>query len=91
MSDVLITFDVPGVGQMEAEFMMAGKELGFHLYCPESYIGIFERPGSGVPQYHGGTRIQGVRHRGGAHGPCAFLMEVFKNLPFKRTGVDVKI
>ena len=24
---VLITFDVPGVGQMEAEFMMAGKEL----------------------------------------------------------------
>ena len=39
---VLITFDVSGVGQMEAEFMMAGKELGFHLYCPESYIGYLK-------------------------------------------------
>ena len=88
---VLITFDVPGVGQMEAEFMMAGKELGFHLYCPESYIGIFE---SLVPEFRNimeehGYKASGIEVERMDH--VRSLMEVFKNLPFKRTGVDVKI
>ena len=88
---MLITFDVPGVGQMEAEFMMAGKELGFHLYCPESYIGIFE---SLVPEFRNimeehGYKAAGIEVERMDH--VRSLMEVFKNLPFKRTGVDVKI
>ena len=69
---MLITFDVPGVGQMEAEFMMAGKELGFHLYCPESYIGIFE---SLVPEFRNIMEEHGYKASGievEAHGPCAF-------------------
>lgn len=88
---VLITFDVPGVGQMEAEFMMAGKELGFHLYCSESYTGIFEGL---VPEFRAIMEEHGYRAAGIEVEPMDHvrsLMEVFKNLPFKRTGVDVKI
>lgn len=88
---VLITFDIPGIGQMEAEFMMAGKELGFHLYCPESYTGIF---GGLVPEFRKimeehGYRAADIEVERMDH--VRSLMEVFKNLPFKRTGVDVKI
>lgn len=88
---VLITFDIPGIGQMEAEFMMAGRELGFHLYCPESYTGIFEGL---IPEFRGimeehGYRAADIEVERMDH--VRSLMEVFKNLPFKRTGVDVKI
>ena len=88
---VLITFDIPGIGQMEAEFMMAGRELGFHLYCPESYAGIFEAL---VPEFRSimeehGYRAMDIEVERMDH--VRSLMEVFKNLPFKRTGVDVKI
>lgn len=88
---VLITFDIPGIGQMEAEFKLAGKDIRFSLFCPESYQSLFERL---VPDFrqiietHGYRaadveieRLEGVRS----------LMDVFKNLPYRRTGVDVKI
>ena len=71
--------------------MMAGRELGFHLYCPESYISIFEGL---VPAFRNimeehGYRAAGIEVERMDH--VRSLMEVFKNLPFKRTGVDVKI
>lgn len=88
---MLITFDIPGFGQMEAEFRLAGRNLSFSLYCPESCRSIFEKL---APEFermieeHGYRaagveikRMEGVRS----------LMDVFKNLPYRRTGVDVKI
>ena len=67
------------------------RQLVFHLYCPESYIGIFE---SLVPEFRNimeehGYKASGIEVERMDH--VRSLMEVFKNLPFKRTGVDVKI
>ena len=88
---VLITFDIEGIGQFEAEFWMAGDSLKFYLFCPKEYhkvfsglYGTFEK----IIQEHGYhlseikiDRMEKTRS----------LMDVFKTLPYKRTGVDVKI
>ncbi|MFR6347985.1 MAG: antitoxin, partial [Enterocloster aldenensis] len=58
---------------------------------PESYAGIFEAL---VPEFRSimeehGYRAMDIEVERMDH--VRSLMEVFKNLPFKRTGVDVKI
>ena len=88
---VLITFDIPGIGQMEAEFQVAGREMEFYLYCPESYAAVFGRLTPDFRKimeeygYHAAeVEVSGLDH-------VRSLMDVFKNLPYRRTGVDVKI
>lgn len=88
---VLITFDIPGVGQMEAEFKLAGREMWFYLYCPKSYTSMFEKLGPEfrrIMEDHGfhaaEVGVDELDH-------IRSLMDVFKNLPYRRTGVDVKI
>ena len=88
---VLITFDIPGIGQMEAEFKVAGREMQFYLYCPESYTSVFGRLAPDFRKimeeygYHAAeVEVSGLDH-------VRSLMDVFKNLPYRRTGVDVKI
>lgn len=88
---VLVTFDISGLGQFEAEFMADGKELSFYLFCPGEYAKIF----SGMaPEF---TRL--IQEKGYKIAELRVdklektrsLMDVFKSLPYKRTGVDVKI
>lgn len=88
---VLVTFDISGLGQFEAEFMADGKELSFYLFCPGEYAKIFSGM---VPEF---TRL--IQEKGYKIAELRVdklektrsLMDVFKSLPYKRTGVDVKI
>lgn len=88
---VLITFDIPGIGQMEAEFKVADQRIWMNLYCPAAYVPVFEGLAPEFLQimetygYHGvEVGVERLEH-------MRSLMEVFKNLPYRRTGVDVKI
>lgn len=88
---MLITFDITGIGQFEAEIFVQEKEMRLTLLCPENYVSqyavladVFRET---VGEY--GFRLvdvnidqmEGIRS----------LMDVFKDLPYRRTGVDVRI
>lgn len=88
---VLITFDISGIGQFEAEFMADGKELTFYLFCPGDYARVF----SGLaPEFSNIIQEKGYHlsdMKVEKLDKNRSLMDVFKTLPYKRTGVDVKI
>lgn len=88
---VLITFDISGIGQFEAEFMADGKELSFYLFCPGDYARIFSGMSADFSRLiqEKGYRLSELRID--KLEKTRSLMDVFKTLPYKRTGVDVKI
>lgn len=88
---MLITFDIHEIGQFEAEFMVSGKDIRFYLYCPERYTDIF----AGLT-----GDFRNIMEEHGYHmsdvkidklDKIRSLMDVFKTLPYKRTGIDVRI
>lgn len=88
---ILITFDIDGIGQFEAEFWLSGEEMSFSLFCPPAYTKAFSGLGSefgAIIENHG-------YHAADVHidrlEKTRSLMDVFKTLPYRRTGVDVKI
>jgi len=88
---VLITFDIPVVGQMEAEFKVVGKDIYFSLLCSKSYTAVFEPL---LPDFRRIIEAHGyhvAEAEVGRMDHVRSLMEVFENLPYKRTGIDVKI
>lgn len=88
---ILISFDINGIGQFEAELWAKGKGLRINLLCPSEYLNVFQKltgDFTGIAKEHGYqmeeiniSKMEKVRS----------LMDVFKDLPYKRTGVDVKI
>lgn len=88
---MLVTFDISEIGQFEAEFLVSGKELSLYLYCPVQYREIF---GTLAGEFENIIREHGYRShevRIEKLEKLRSLMDVFKTLPYKRTGVDVKI
>lgn len=88
---VLVTFDISGIGQFEAEFMADGKEISFYLFCPGDYAGVFSAM---APEFSRLIQEKGYRItelKVDKLDKNRSLMDVFKTLPYKRTGVDVKI
>lgn len=88
---VLISFDIPGIGQMEAEFKVLDRDMSFFLFCPETYQAVFDGL---MPEFKQimeshGYRVVSVESRQMDH--VRSLMDVFENLPYKRTGIDVKV
>lgn len=88
---MLITFDISGIGQFEAEFWVAGTDIRFNLLCPKQHVNTFSgltKEFRKIVEDHGYRlseikvdKMENVRS----------LMDVFKGLPYRRTGVDVKI
>lgn len=87
----LMVIDVDSVGRFEAEFFVYGQTVDFSLYCPAEYekeygrmIKALPKALAGMPYRLGKTHVKPlVRSRS--------LMDVFKSLPRKRMGVDVRI
>lgn len=88
---MLITFDIGGIGQFEAEFWAGKTEMRFNLLCPSQHVNSFRvltKEFRKIVEEHGYRvleikvdKMERVRS----------LMDVFKGLPYRRTGVDVKI
>lgn len=88
---MLIVFDIEGIGQFEAELMTVDEKLNFSLFCPPAYADVFAKMSNrfnkcieGSPYHFGTIVIDKLEH------PRS-LMDVFKSLPYKRTGVNVKV
>lgn len=87
----LLVIDIEGTGRFEAELFVHGKIIDFSLYCPagaaEKYRGLTQdvRRLLAPSSYRlGRTRLETLE-------TPRSLMDVFKSLPYKRVGVDVKI
>lgn len=87
----LMVIDVDGIGRFETELIMYGKTLDVALYCPTGYESGFEDMMRNLPKtlkdfpYRiGNTKLATLEK-------SRSLMDVFKSLPYKRVGVDVKI
>lgn len=88
---MLMVFDIDGIGRFEAELAAAGKDIMVNLFCPTPYLPAFSALATPVREQVAATgyRLLGLsvdkleKHRS--------LMDVFKTLPHRRTGIDVKI
>ena len=88
---ILITFDIDGIGQFESEIYSLDKNLSITLLCPKGYSEVFGKCIDNVSPFikEKGFSL-GKLNIGSLEKPRS-LMEVFKTLPYKRTGIDVKV
>lgn len=87
----LLVIDAEGVGRFEADVYVHDKIVDFNLLCPPGLEGAF----SGLSKPLAQT-FTSLDYRVGSidFGPLErprSLMEVFKSLPYKRMGLDVKV
>lgn len=87
----LIVLDVDGSGRYELELYVQSKEISLSLFCPKGETQKFQNISRILSNctegsdYHFKTiQVHSLSH------PRS-LMEVFKSLPYRRVGVDVKI
>jgi len=87
----LMVVDVETVGRFEAEFCVRDKIIDFTLYtppaCEDTYRGVINSLPAILSQT--GYRVGKTALRSTER--TRSLMDVFKSLPYKRVGVDVKI
>ena len=67
------------------------RDMSFFLFCPETYQAVFDGLMPELKQImeSHGYRVVSVESRQMDH--VRSLMDVFENLPYKRTGIDVKV
>lgn len=88
---MLIVFDIEGLGSFEMELFTAGKQLRLSLLCPQSCLAAFAPLEDRFASIIAAStyRLEAVEI-GPLERPRS-LMDVFKTLPYKRTGIDVRI
>lgn len=88
---MLLAFDVGGIGRFELELFVRDKVIDFSLYCPPAYTNLYAEVKNDLRQCAGDTGYRFGEIKVDRLDRPRSLMDVFKSLPYKRTGVDVKI
>ncbi len=87
----LLVIDVENVGRFEAEFFSHDNIIDFFLYCPSGYETHFEDMMRDLPSLIAKTDYKIGQTKLETLDTARSLMQVFKSLPYKRVGVDVKV
>ncbi len=88
---MLIVFDIESIGQFEMELFVSGKDISMSLLCPEEHYEHFKDINRSFSEC---IRFSEYRFKDIRIDKCTHsrsLIEVFKTLPYKRTGVNVTI
>ncbi len=88
---LLMVIDVDNVGRFEAEFFVYNSTIDFLLYCPKGCESGYEELMKSMPKLLYGTEYHVGRTEVLTFENTRSLMDVFKSLPIRRVGVDVKI
>ncbi len=88
---MLLAFDVESIGRFELELFVRDKVIDFSLYCPPPYANIYDEVKNDLRSCAGKTGYRFGEIRVDRLDRPRSLMDVFKSLPYKRTGVDVTI
>lgn len=87
---ILAEFDIEKIGQMELELSVKGKTINGSLFCPKDYLEEFSAVFKGVSAAVAATGYKFDVFNVEAMNQPRSLIEVFKFLPFRRMGIDVK-
>lgn len=88
---MLIVFDVEGIGRFEAELFVHHQDITLNLMCPPMYVNAFSGISTEIARSVGRT---GYRFKDISIDPLErprSLMDVFKALPRKRTGINMRV
>ncbi len=89
---MLVVFDLEGIGRFETELYVREQTIDLSLFCPPPYVRVFERAlKNGLSASMAGLSYKLGEFRVERLERTRSLMDVFKSLPYKRTGVNVKI
>lgn len=89
---ILMVIDVDTVGRFEAEYFVYGNNnVDINLYCPKGSESSYEDMMKTIPKLFYGTDYHLGKTQVAPFEKTRSLMEVFKSLPYRRVGVDVKI
>ena len=88
---ILVVFDIEGIGSFESEMFVKGNKIFLSLMCPETYLKDFEHISKTLPSITTGLDYEFAEIRISKLEGTRSLMEVFKDLPYRRTGIDVTI
>ncbi|WP_099205293.1 hypothetical protein [Scatolibacter rhodanostii] len=87
----LLVIDVDNLGRFEAELFVYGTTIDFSLFCPPDYEKEFQGMMKNMPKALADSPFRIGETKLAPLERSRSLMEVFKSLPYKRVGVDVKI
>lgn len=87
----LLVIDAASAGRFEAEFFVRGQTIDFALYCPPGQEPAYQPLVQAFPAMLARTPYRAGHTHVGTLRQTRSLMDVFKSLPYKRVGVDVKI
>ena len=88
---LLMVIDIEGVGRHEAEFFVYNSTFDFILHCPQGCEAGYEELMKSMPKLLNGTQYHLGKTEVLTFENTRSLMEVFKSLPYRRVGVDVKV
>ncbi len=87
----LMVIEVESVGRFEAEIFSHDRIIDFFLFCPDGYQDKLEDVMKSLPKVLGQLNYKLGQTKLESLDTGRSLMQVFKSLPYKRVGVDVKI
>lgn len=88
---LLAVFDIEGIGRFEAELAASGKDMMINLFCPPAYVNAFADLPAQLREPIASTGYRVVGCKVDILQRQRSLMDVFKSLPYRRTGINVKV
>lgn len=88
---MLLVFEISGIGQFEMELMVRDETIDLSLFCPPAFTKEYAEMAKTLPVCLDGLGYQFGKIQIEKLERPRSLMDVFRFLPHKRTGVDVKI
>ncbi len=88
---MLLVFDVGGIGHFELELYVRDNTVDFSLLCPPAYVSAYSNMEDDLRRSIRSTQYQFGDIRFDKLERPRSLMDVFRSLPYKRTGVDVRV
>ncbi len=88
---MLLVFDVGGIGHFELELYVRNNTVDFSLFCPPAYVSTYRTMEQDLRQCIRNTQYEFGDIRFDKLERPRSLMDVFRSLPYKRTGVDVRV
>lgn len=88
----LLVIEIESVGKFEAEIFSYKDNVDFNLYCPPKYVDKYQNMMKKLPEIVSKKTTYRLKEmKILPMEKSRSLMEVFKSLPYKRVGIDVKI
>lgn len=88
---LLMVVDVNGVGRFETELFVHDQTVDLSLYCPKGCEAGYGELAKLMPRLFYGSSYRAGKTEVLTFESTRSLMDVFKSLPYRRVGVDVKI